>query len=135
MRKLIRHISEHWSDGYGASYNPKRSDAIARVSVVSDLNEILIDIEERTGLAPELICTSAKGAEETLSYPQMQERLASVTRPQLILLGTGWGLADQVLERAEHRLAPVYGPGEYNHLSVRSAAAIILDRLFGKEEG
>jgi len=29
------------------------------------------------------------------------------------------------------RLAPIKGPGKYNHLSVRAAAGIILDRLRG----
>jgi len=33
----------------------------------------------------------------------------------------------------DHRLAPIQGVSNYNHLSVRSAAAIILDRLLGTE--
>ena len=49
----------------------------------------------------------------------------------LIVFGTGWGLSDEVIKKADYILEPVNGPGEYNHLSVRSAAAIILDRLFG----
>lgn len=47
----------------------------------------------------------------------------------LILFGTGWGLAREILERADLILSPVLGKGNYNHLSVRSAAAIIVDRL------
>jgi hypothetical protein len=49
-------------------------------------------------------------------------------------MGTGWGLADQVLDRVDRLLAPIQGAADYNHLSVRSAAAIILDRLFGDRE-
>jgi hypothetical protein len=35
------------------------------------------------------------------------------------------------LESSDHVLAPIEGVRDYNHLSVRSAAAIILDRLMG----
>jgi hypothetical protein len=37
------------------------------------------------------------------------------------------------MEQADYILEPIYGPGEYNHLSVRSAVAIILDRLLGED--
>ena len=50
-------------------------------------------------------------------------------KPYLLLLGTGWGLAKEVMESADYRLKPVSGYTNYNHLSVRSAAAIMLDRL------
>ena len=48
-----------------------------------------------------------------------------------MVLGTGWGLSPEVMARADLRLAPVQGPSYYNHLSVRAAAAVILDRLLG----
>jgi hypothetical protein len=47
----------------------------------------------------------------------------------LLLLGTGWGLAAEVLDRVDDVLEPIAGAGPYNHLSVRAAAAIMLDRL------
>jgi hypothetical protein len=37
-----------------------------------------------------------------------------------------------MMKKFDYILEPVYGPGEYNHLSVRSAVAIILDRLAGE---
>ena len=37
--------------------------------------------------------------------------------------------APSVMARADLRLEPLTGPTDYNHLSVRAAAAIILDRL------
>jgi hypothetical protein len=49
--------------------------------------------------------------------------------PYLLLLGTGWGLSDDCFEAADFILEPIAGAGTYNHLSVRSAAAILLDRL------
>ena len=40
-------------------------------------------------------------------------------------------MAPELLEEVDAFLPPLAGLGEYNHLSVRSAASIILDRLFG----
>jgi hypothetical protein len=50
----------------------------------------------------------------------------------LLLFGTAWGLVDEVFDKADYLLDPVEGYTNYNHLSVRSAAAIILDRLAGR---
>ena len=50
----------------------------------------------------------------------------------LLLLGTGWGLTEEEMHTADFRLRPIYGTADYNHLSVRSAASIILDRLLGE---
>jgi hypothetical protein len=47
----------------------------------------------------------------------------------LLVFGTGWGLAAPVVEEAHAVLEPIRGPGPWNHLSVRSACAIALDRL------
>jgi len=61
----------------------------------------------------------------------MRNMLLRETAPFLILLGTGWGLTDEILARSDYILEPIEGDSDYNHLSVRSAAAIILDRLLG----
>jgi hypothetical protein len=47
-------------------------------------------------------------------------------------LGTGWGLTEECFSAADFILEPIAGNGSYNHLSVRSAAAIMLDRLLGR---
>ena len=63
----------------------------------------------------------------------MRERMAAEDAPpMLIMLGTGFGLAPAMRERADLALEAVLGPGDYNHLSVRAAASIILDRLRGR---
>ena len=51
----------------------------------------------------------------------------------LILLGTGHGLAQDIVDASDYTLCPIRGAAEYNHLSVRAAAAIILDRVIGEE--
>jgi hypothetical protein len=52
--------------------------------------------------------------------------------PLLIVLGSGWGLADSLIPSVSHVLAPIEGASEWNHLAVRSAGAVLLDRLFGR---
>ncbi|MBZ0118749.1 MAG: RNA methyltransferase, partial [Sandaracinaceae bacterium] len=47
------------------------------------------------------------------------------------VLGTGHGLAREVIEQSDAVLAPIRAGASFNHLSVRAAAAITLDRLFG----
>ncbi len=129
LRRLCDRISEHWSSGYGLTYNPNRSEALATISIVPDFDDVLLDIEKRHGRLPRIISTSAKPGEKMQSYETIRAVLRSSTEPHLILFGTGWGMADQILDRADYRLEPINGPTDYNHLSVRAAAAIIFDRL------
>jgi hypothetical protein len=83
-------------------------------------------------MLPRLVATSARELPGALKAPELRTELESTETPYLILLGTGWGLTESVIERAHRSLAPIHGPGRYNHLSVRAAAAVILDRLAGK---
>jgi hypothetical protein len=49
----------------------------------------------------------------------------------VLIFGTGWGLHDDVIQEMDFMLEPIWGPTDWNHLSVRAAAGIILDRLRG----
>jgi len=49
----------------------------------------------------------------------------------LLVFGTGWGLTEEVTEKLDFMLEPIYGLGDFNHLSVRSAISIIIDRILG----
>jgi hypothetical protein len=80
---------------------------------------------------PRVVATSAREGAARLGYEELRAEIARGSEPWLLLLGTGWGLAEEVMRRADRCLAPVRGTGSYNHLSVRAAAAVILDRLFG----
>ena len=61
--------------------------------------------------------------------PYTNPVVAGETPSELLIFGTGWGLTREILDRCDDLLEPVRGTGDYNHLSVRSAASIILDRL------
>jgi hypothetical protein len=132
QRRLMAHLLEHWRQGFGARYNPDRGQALELVTLSPSLKEACAEIERAFGAQPRLIATSARDGSGSITCSQMRGLMEGEGGNYLLLLGTGWGLAPQVLERAEFRLRPLYGAGEYNHLSVRSAASIMLDRLMGE---
>jgi len=87
-----------------------------------------------TGEKPVIVATSARRGQNRASFVALRDMLNKETRPFLILFGTGWGLTETILLQSDYVLEAVEGRGDYNHLSVRSAAAIILDRLLGRRE-
>ncbi|HLK10740.1 MAG TPA: RNA methyltransferase [Candidatus Binatia bacterium] len=129
LRRLVARIIRHWESGPGATYNASRREALALVRQADDLDGAVTDVERETGQLPRLVATTARPAPARLAYDALRERLRRDPRPELLVFGTGWGLTPEVLARCDDVLEPVRGPGAYNHLSVRSAAAIILDRL------
>jgi len=131
LRVLAERILEHWEVGFGSSYNETRKDALSLVRMADDLDGAIVDIERDTGECPRLVVTSARPAAGCVTFAALRQELVAADGPYLILLGTGWGLAPQVVARGDLRLEPIVGPSDYNHLSVRAAAAIILDRLLG----
>jgi len=131
QRGLTRKVLRHWDEGYGSVYNPNRSEALDLVRLERCLEGAEIDIEARTGRLPVRVATSARPLEGSIGYDRLAESLERSADPFLLLLGTGWGLTAEVIESTTVRLAPLTGPGPYNHLSVRAAAAVILDRLRG----
>ena len=50
----------------------------------------------------------------------------------LLVFGTAWGLEKNLTRNADHALEPIEGNSGFNHLPVRGAVAIILDRLLGR---
>jgi hypothetical protein len=131
LRALAAKIMEHWETGYGSTYNVTRKDALSLVALEHDLDSTMLTLERETGLRPRLVATSARGSTNRMRFVDLRAALETSPEPHLIVLGTGWGLAPEVTDRADVILEPIWGPTDYNHLSVRSAAAIILDRLRG----
>ena len=129
QQELAARIAGHWKTGYGATHNPLRSEALALLQVVSSLEAAEEHVAQLEGEAPVVVATTAARREGQVTGATVLG--AAATRPLLLVLGTGWGLAPEVMSRADHVLEPFRGQTRYNHLSVRSAAAILLDRLFG----
>jgi hypothetical protein len=129
LRRLVARIIRHWDVGPGATYNATRREALALVRQAPDVDAAIAEIERETGHLPELVATSARGGPGRLTHAALRARLAVVGPPELLLFGTGWGLAAEIMERVDDVLEPIEGCGRYNHLSVRAAAAIVLDRL------
>jgi len=130
QRELAARIQEHWLIGSGSRRIPDRVPPMRNLRIVCNLDEAL----EKSGPGTELWVTSAKGGERSLSFEAARERLHDGENPVLIAFGTGWGLADEIMQRADFLLASIKGPRAdgFNHLSVRAAAAITFDRLLGQ---
>ena len=128
QQKLVTEILEHWKNGHGASYNPARKEALELVQLADSLESVIEQVAEKRGKKPLLLTTSARIQEKTLSYSEVRAKIEE-KESILLLFGTAHGLAPQAMEMAEFSLPPVGGNTEYNHLSVRSAVSIILDRL------
>lgn len=133
QKRIAETVLGFWNSDTGISYNPARHKAVRRVSVKEHLSDAIDAIEASTGKKPLIIATSARGhkyPEKALNYYQ-QDRVWSQDRPVLLVLGTGGGIADSVMSTVDYILEPVEGFSDFNHLSVRTAAGIILDRWLG----
>ncbi len=129
QRDLAQEIIDHWRKGYGATYNKSRKDAFELVSLKESLDEVTTEIETQSGHVPKTIVTSANFNEGYLTFTSLRKMLKSNNLPYLLIFGTGSGIADEVIQRADYRLEAIKGAGDYNHLAVRSAVAIIMDRV------
>jgi tRNA (guanine37-N1)-methyltransferase len=125
---LAGRILDHWRTGPGLRANPDRTEALSLVRLHESLDAALEAVSAVHGEPAALVATSARGG-TTLSFAAARELIAR--RPVLVVLGTGHGLADEVLDRAEGVLPPLRPFSDYNHLSVRAAAGILTDRLLG----
>ncbi|MBP5296408.1 MAG: RNA methyltransferase [Bacteriovoracaceae bacterium] len=128
QQTLAQRILAYWQQDQGNAYNPDRSDALKKVVWAFTIEEAVAAIKEEQGESPAIVVTSAQFAENTVAAADLPSLAAP--RPILLLFGTGWGLAPSVSEAADWRLQPItYPTSGYNHLSVRSAVAIYLDRI------
>lgn len=135
QQRMVEKIREHWLTGYGADFNPSRKEAFQTIRLKEKLEDVQDDIAMLSGVGPKLVVTGANLYEDVrLTAPDaLREEILGNTSPFLLLFGTGWGLADEIIDMADHLMTPIEGPYDYNHLSVRSAVSIILDRLWGKK--
>lgn len=131
QRSLALRLLNHWVRGYGGEVNPDRREALGSLQIVGGMGDVVRDLESRWEARPCVIGTSARDGTGRLSFSEARKWVESGTGPVAVVFGTGWGLAPQALDLCDRILEPIRSEGEYNHLSVRSAASIVVDRLFG----
>jgi hypothetical protein len=130
-RWMARRIIKHWDEGWGATYNPHRRTALSVAEPVPDLTTVLETIETQTGQAPLFVATSCHRHPKSVTFPEIRHHLRTQTQPLCLVLGTGHGLHQELIAECDMILEPIPGaaPDGYNYLPVRSAAAIMFDRL------
>ncbi len=128
QREKADHIAALWmADEQGEH----RAQALRLVRTADSIETVIADLGD-----PLVVATSARegafGAAKRCT-PLALHAEAGVSRaPLLVLFGTGWGLAESLIPSVSRVLAPIEGGSSWNHLSVRSAVAVMLDRLFGR---
>jgi hypothetical protein len=133
QQDLVSSICRHWIKGHGAGYNEDRQTAMSLIRVVPSLECSIAQIKDREGREPTLVVTDAgKDKRGKITYSVARE-IVSI-EVVMILFGTAWGIAKEFMWKADYLLESITGVSSYNHLSVRTAAAITLDRLFSPSE-
>lgn len=133
QQAIVREFVNFWLSNTGKTYNPSRFAAISNLVLCSTLDEVKQQIQHANGgLLPLQIATSAKRHPNATPISYADQGLVwQQNRPVLIVLGTGQGLTESLVAASDFLLPPLGGLSDYNHLSVRSAAAIILHRWLG----
>jgi hypothetical protein len=127
-RKMVERILSFWNTK-GKNYNPNRLEAISVLSMKESFEAVINEIKAFEQTEPTLIGTSAQEQNvKSINYKSAAALLED-KKTVVLVFGTGWGIADEVKSKLNFFLPPIYGIGEFNHLSVRSAVAIVLDRI------
>jgi hypothetical protein len=126
---VLERLLAFWKKGFGREYNENRSEAIDIVYYKPLWEEAHKEVESLVGQKVYTVITSARDIPGDKGIKMDQLRKERESKPIFLLFGTGWGLTDEIIKKADYVLEPIRGFDQYNHLSVRSAAAIILNYL------
>ncbi len=130
QRELVTRILEHWTEGSSGRRIPDRREALRVLRIVESLDAAIDALGGREHV--EVWATAARALGPVVSFADARTRLDGEGKTVLLIFGTGWGFAPEVIRQADALLEPIRSTiGEYNHLSVRAACAIALDRLVG----
>lgn len=138
QRLLLDTLLTHWTTGAGGLANPDRAEALRLVRPATALDEVIDAVQTQAGQRPLVVGTSARveGLRNNAPYAAYGLTAAHVREalrdaPVLLVLGTGQGLAPEALAACDAIMRPLRWLDTYNHLPVRGAAAVILDRILG----
>jgi len=126
--ELTEQIMAHWTTGAGGKVNPCRKQALERVRLADSFEAACRKIEDLSPGPVVRVGTSARNTKGAVSCGALRKKLKG-NASHVLIFGTAWGLTDDLIDRCDMVLEPIRGTGDYNHLSVRSAASIYLDRL------
>src|SRR5690606_25652085 len=98
QRAITEKLIHHWTDGYGSRYNPLRAEALRKVVIAAGVDDMVAHCQGD----PIIVGTSSKERPgKTISYHELRAIIDTETRPLLLLFGTGWGLASEMVEQCE----------------------------------
>ena len=130
QQEFTKSLINHWKTGFGASYNVDRKEAIEVIEITASIEAALNKIIDIEGERPITIATCASEVKDSITFSRAKEIIKS-GKSVFLLFGTAWGLHSDVIESSDFVLGAIKGNSDYNHLSVRAAAGIIIDRLTG----
>lgn len=132
QKKIIQKLLNFWLDPVGIEYNRHRHEALSYVVLVNNLEEALEYIKKEEKKEPLLLATGAKRTAHAQRITYFDQELVwKHERPVAFIFGTARGLSESIINSCDFLLEPIEGFSKFNHLSVRSAAAIIFDRWLG----
>ncbi len=141
QKQLIERILGYWDQGKTREWHPDRNDAFSRFRLFSSFDETLAFVHQHAGGEIEVVMPDARDLPGVtqVSAASIRERWENEPTPgaKVIVFGTGWGIAPEFFSKVDTFTKPIFGPlgrDGYNHLSVRAAAAILLDRLLGERD-
>ena len=136
QRAFVERVIGHFVEGQGRALHPQRGETLEFLEVLPSLDALVEAIERKESRRPRFAATTARRVSRAAGYEEARRAIKETDDPLVILFGTGWGLADEALERADLVLLPVRAEADtgFNHLSVRGAAAIVADRILGERE-
>ena len=132
QQMVIKRQIDYWLSPEGREANPTRYEIVQLVDLKYTLDEVIEDISKKRGRRPVIVGTDARTYPNTIGYKELSQKIHQREEDYLIVFGTGYGLPPDMMRTFDLILEPVYGSGDWNHLSVRNAVAIILDRLLSR---
>ncbi len=129
--KLATQVIDHWTKGVGGKLNPFRKKALELIIVKNNFEETVKEIEKQRKEPVIKIATSAKKISGSISSKKLKQKIDN-KNSHVLIFGTAWGLAEELIDNCDYIIDPIVGSSEYNHLSVRSAASIYLDRIINE---
>lgn len=132
QQQLVRDIVEHWTRGAGSRHNPDRKSALSKIRLAASLEEVKQTLCANSSSPVFTVFTSARKTDSELTFGSLRRLLEQQAGHYLLLFGTAHGISRRLRRQVDYQLEPIQAGGSYNHLPVRAAVAITIDRLLGR---